>query len=94
MRHKLVIALSILAIFTTGIVCAEIYHNAQVQKRAEQAKVNVEKAIVELKRKEAIRFQQQKLDDECKKSESAYQQLTPAQKAKTAAPDCRIQLLQ
>jgi hypothetical protein len=92
MKHKLVVLASILAIVVSTVLCVRAYDRYQVHARADAAIKHSQQAAENYKheqlQKAAVAAEKKRLTDECAKETAYYNNLTPAQKAKLAAPTC------
>jgi hypothetical protein len=96
MKKVLVIVL-VLAVVGLGVFSIHSY-NEESQSRAAESAAKAEAQAAENRRQEADEalqeYQANQILGECKVALETYQNLTPAERTKTPAPDCDIEKLQ
>jgi hypothetical protein len=94
MKHKLVVALSILAIIVSTVVAVRAYDHYQVHAHAVAAAKAANQAAHDKLESAAVAANKKHIDEECTKEVTYYNGLTPAQKTKVSAPACDLQIVQ
>lgn len=97
MKHKITVVVCALAIFAAGMATVSSYQHYQVWRRAQDAK-----AVAASKSEQHRNAVQQaifnaevkKLEEQCAKDKATYDALPAAQKSKTPAPQCDVNLVQ
>lgn len=97
MKHKVTLLLSIIVIVALGIVSIQTYNRHKAYEKqvyAEALALQVQQATA-TKEKQTI-FQQglAQLENQCSTDKLTYESLTPAEQAKTKAPDCEVNLVE
>lgn len=97
MKHKLTVLTCLVVVVGVGVFGARLtseYHHAQsvaAQKSAAAEKLNKEAQA----KKQALFQSGVQLDEaQCAKDKAAYQNLTLAERAKTSAPDCEVNIVE
>ena len=97
MKNKVVIALVIGFALVLAVLTVNTWQNTKVQtqvkKLEEQGRLQVE-LKKEQQRAKAEEAAKAKLKAQCEAGLKAFNQLTPAQQAKTAKPNCTLQQVQ
>lgn len=94
MKHKIVTAICLVAVFALGILSVNVYHSRQFQANLVAARTRSVQVVHDRLQKEAVAKEQRRLDEECKKSEASYSLLTAKQKTTVAVPNCHLQIVQ
>lgn len=97
MKHKLTTVACVLAIAAASFVTVQGYHRYKTWASAQAAKAasySAEMAHQNALRQANFNAQVKKLEDQCTKDKAAYDALPLAQKAKTPAPQCSVNLVQ
>lgn len=97
MKHKLTTVLCVLAIAAASFLTVQGYHRYQTWRAAQAAKATATlqaEAHENVVKQTIFNAQVKKLEDQCAKDKASYNALPAFQKAKTAAPQCDLNLVQ
>lgn len=96
MRHKIVIAVCLIAVFALGALSVNAWHNENVQRQVAAAKAASAQAYHVHMKKAAVADEQKRITDECHKGQVSYDAQTPAYKKlhATDRPICDLPVVQ
>ncbi len=97
MKHKITVVVCALAIFVAGMATVSSYQHYQkwrVEQNAKATAAAQSEAHRNAVQQALFNAEVKKLQDQCSKDKATYDALLPAQKAKTPAPQCDVNLVQ
>lgn len=94
-KHVLIIVVCAIVVFTLGALSNKAWNSQVVRQHAAAAKQATIAADAKRRQADAVADEKARLKAECDKETAYYNALTPAVKAKQAAPECTtIQVVQ